>query len=354
MSLITFLITTIGKKTKLKIITDHNHTITTLHKIINTEAYNLHLLNKGEYPSLFRIFKGLTLDHNIALELNKEIKLDHPQKIFFVDITPQHFTYNNYTLELFGFPITSQIKTIIKQTKKITNVLQWFNQQKINLWHSYLGNVQWDLTLNALSFQDKPSALYTHLLALNLKNFKVKLISEELLTFLLLHFCDQRKYKNYLCPCCYAEPEDIAHLLICVANHINWTTEICKILTRISNEIETPLYCPENFMQSFKNLHINKKAHLGIITNFTLLPVSSPYQQKKYTPYLHHLIIEMIYKTIWLPSRTSRHSKVMPIPQQLETPTLRPTIPLTPQYLKNKTIKYITYRQTSLQNLTTD
>src|SRR5260363_369670 len=98
-SLIIFLITTIGKKTKLKIITDYNHTITTLHKIINMEAYNLHQINKGEHLSLFRIFKGLSMDHNITLKLDKDIKLDCLQKIFSVDITLQYFTYNNYTPE---------------------------------------------------------------------------------------------------------------------------------------------------------------------------------------------------------------------------------------------------------------
>ncbi|CAG8664259.1 41381_t:CDS:1, partial [Gigaspora margarita] len=40
--------------------------------------------------------------------------------------------------------------------------------------------------------------------------------------------------------------------------------------------------------------------------------------------------------------------EVMPIPQQLEMPTLKPIPSLTLHYLKTKITKYINYEQTSL------
>ncbi|CAG8828560.1 42712_t:CDS:1, partial [Gigaspora margarita] len=43
------------------------------------------------------------MDHNISLELDREIRLEQSQKSFDTDITPQFFLYNNYAPELSEF-----------------------------------------------------------------------------------------------------------------------------------------------------------------------------------------------------------------------------------------------------------
>ncbi|CAG8827633.1 80_t:CDS:1, partial [Gigaspora rosea] len=44
---------------------------------------------------------------------------------------------------------------------------------------------------------------------------------------------------------------------------------------------------------------------LGIITNTSCAPFTSPRLQTKHAPAIHHAIIEYIYKDLWLPSRQS-------------------------------------------------
>lgn len=250
-------------------------------------------------------------------------------------------------------PCIQPIKTILKQIHQITNDLTWHNQQRISLWEQYLTyiQIQWDYTLDTLSYNDKPKGLYTNPSTSNLKNFKIKLLAEELPTHLLLHLRNQSKYPNHLCPRCYSASEDIVHLLTCIRNPFNFKTEIKRILTQTATKLELALHDADGFINSYTHLHIQKQLPIGFVTNLTLAPFNTKMLQMKHTPLIHHLIADFIYKEIWIPSRMTRHDDVIPHPPSIPTPTLTPTKPLTSLFVKEKIKLSITRGQSSLHKL---
>ena len=74
------------------------------------------------------------------------------------------------------------------------------------------------MILAYLSHSERPLSLYTNPSTSALKNFKIKLIADELPTALTLYQRNPICYNNYLCARCYSSPETIAHLLTCIYN----------------------------------------------------------------------------------------------------------------------------------------
>ena len=148
-----------------------------------------------------------------------------------------------------------------------------------------------------------PLSLHTNPTELSIKNFKIKLISEELPIHLLLHWQNAKKHPNYFCPRCLRELEDIAHLLICVWNHMRFTTLITQAIYKTARKLETFYINTRNFVQAFISLHITKHMPIGFITQDTLAPFRDNNNRFKHTPLLHHNIIVAIYKELWCTSR---------------------------------------------------
>ena len=221
------------------------------------------------------------------------------------------------------------------------NYTYWRNQQRISLWNDLLGNINWNNTMTYLSVEDKPQALSTNPASSNLKNFKIKLIADEIPTHLTLHLRNQKKNPSHLCPRCYSASEDVAHLLTCLANPTNFLKEIKYILNRFAEKNNLQLTDPDNFIRCYKELHIEKKVPIGIITNITLAPFHTTALRKKYTPPLHHLIVEYIYKNIWIPSRAARHNEAVPNPTPIPTPTFTKTKPPTPLQIRDNILHHI-------------
>jgi len=328
LTMLIFLLSTVSSNTVLQILTNHRRTVETVQKMIKLESYKLDQLNKEDYPSLLRILKGLIGDRKVTIKLDSELNIQKPSTIHNLDINPKHFVYNTFTMELLNNPCILQTKLVLKNINRITNLLRWFNQQRIHLWESYMGNIQWNLVLKYISYADKPAALYTHPSLSQIKNFKVKMIAEELPTHLILHYRNPNKNPNYLCPRCYVEPEDIVHIFTCISNHLIWERELRRTLLRVAVEIESPLENPDEFIKSFTFLHLEKKMPFGLITNSTLFPTSSRHIQDRYTPLLHHEIVKTLYKEYWIPSRASRHSEGFPKPPQINPPNMTQTPPL--------------------------
>ena len=139
-------------------------------------------------------------------------------------------------------------------------------------WHILQNNIDWSSTIKYISYGEKPLALSTDPLSSAIKNFKIKLLSEELPTYLLLHWRNAKKYPNYLCPRCLSAPEDITYLLICIRNHLWLTTLITQVLYETSQKLEIPCQHIDIFVRMFVITHITKHLPLGIITKDTLAP----------------------------------------------------------------------------------
>jgi len=229
-----------------------------------------------------------------------------------------------------------------------TNYTYWRNQQRNLLWNEYLGNINWNNTITYLSFEDKPQTLSTNPASSNLKNFKVKLIAKEIPTHLILHFRDPKKNPSHLCTRCYSASEDVAHLLTCLANPTNFLTKIKYILNRLAEKNNLQLSNSDNFIRCYNELHIEKKVPIGIITSITLAPFHTTTQQKKYTPLLYHLIVEYIYKNIWIPSHAARHNEAVPNPMPIPAPIFTKTKPPTPLQLQTNHCKLQNTKQNPL------
>src|SRR6185312_1065166 len=111
-----------------------------------------------------------------------------------------------------------QLKKVTKNILAIVNHLKWTNQNHIKQWTNLFDDIQIKLTLKYLSLEDKPLFLSTNPLVSRIKNFKVKLIADDLPTHLTLYDRNPQKHPYYTCPRCYAVPKDTAHLLTCIRN----------------------------------------------------------------------------------------------------------------------------------------
>ena len=178
-----------------------------------------------------------------------------------LDLSSENFLYNKYTPKILNESCTENLKANIKQLHKINSLIYWHNQQRISIWNTQLNNINWNYILEYLTYNDKPKSLSTNPKASNLKNFKVKMLAEELPTDLLLHFRNPKKYKNHLCPRCYAESEDIAHLLSCIANNHNPKRKIKEIITNIASKHELILNQTDLFINALLDLIQRKKHH---------------------------------------------------------------------------------------------
>src|SRR6185312_12257642 len=162
LTMLIFLLSTVSSNTILQILTNHRRTVETVQKMIKLESYKLDQLNKEDYPSLLKILKGLIGDCKVTIKLDLELNIQKLSTVHNLNINPKHFVYNTFTMELLNAPCILQTKLVLKNVSRITNLLQWFNQQQIHLWELYMGNIQWDYVLKYLSFADKwPSRLYS-------------------------------------------------------------------------------------------------------------------------------------------------------------------------------------------------
>ncbi|CAG8775748.1 7406_t:CDS:1, partial [Ambispora leptoticha] len=100
--------------------------------------------------------------------------------IFPLDPMPQDFLYNRFVPKLLGNPCIYLLKNTLKYIHQITNRLIWFNQQRISSWHNAQRNINWEQTLQYIMFGERLLALHTDPSASTIKNFKIKLLSEEL------------------------------------------------------------------------------------------------------------------------------------------------------------------------------
>ena len=179
-----------------------------------------------------------------------------------------------------------------------------------------------------ISFKERPLSLSTNPNFSKLKNFKVKLLANELPTYSTLHSRNPTKYNNYLCSRCLSSPEDNAHLISCLRNATTIDSIIRDTILAISEELEILSTHVNEFTSAFKRLHIQQKFLLGFITTETLAPFERHIDKMKYVPLLHHLIIKLIYHKIWLLSRQITHSSIFPTPNLLLIMIRTQTAPL--------------------------
>src|SRR6185312_14800159 len=351
LTLLTFILTTTDNTATLKITTNNipfknlvEHTIA-IHHISHLK------LDRLQFLYLQRLLMAMLMERKREISYNPNLKISDPSPPYPLDTIPQDFLYNRFSTLINDIPTIYPIKTLLKRIHQITNDISWHNQQRIQLWESYLKDIDWDITLETLIFNDKPKALYTNPTLSNIKNFKIKLIAEELPTHLLLHLRNPKKYPNHFCPRCYSTSEDYSHLITCVSNHFTFNTELRRLLLKIAKEKKLALENPEEFISNYTYLHINKKVPIGIITGQTLAPFTSQHHKKKLSPLLHHRIAKLIYKEIWIPSRMSRHSEAVPPPPPLTPPIMIKTPPPIPTFIKQKIDKFILSNNFSLNNI---
>lgn len=286
-TLLIFILSSTDNRAKISITTNNSLLQSILSQTTDNHFLQNQRLDQMQWPLLQCTAKSIIGDRELNIFFDKGIKIENPNTPFLLNLTPHNFLHNRYTPLLNSIPTQQLLKTTLKQIHKITNLLRWQNQHRISLWKNRLPDIDWDATLSTLSYNDKPKALYTDPNRSNLKNFKVKLIAKELLTFLLLHFRNPIKYPNYLCPRCYSAPEDYAHLLTCISNPFFFKIELTRILNRIADKEEQPLNNPHLFVQSYYDLHITQQVPIGLITERTMAPFTTEHLKKKITPQLH-------------------------------------------------------------------
>src|SRR6185437_7064095 len=203
LTLYAFIATTLLPGTKLEIISNNATFIKLIEQTNIVEPSKMALLDKTDYPNTLRIIKALTLNIQTTLRLDKEVKNARPpDQNIAIDLISHKFLINNYVPAIQSTPCLYHLKTTIKVITKIINHLNWKKQNRIQDWTNTFSDIQINLTLNYLSFEEKPLSLHTNPTYSKLKSFKVKLLANNLPTYLILHHRNPTKYPNYLCPRC--------------------------------------------------------------------------------------------------------------------------------------------------------
>jgi hypothetical protein len=188
LNLLNFILTTVNSYTEVNICTDNPTFITYINLVTSIKPHNYSALDKQQYTYLLLILKALSCNRKLNITLDENIKIKETTGIIFpLDPAPQHFLYNRFVPRLLNKPCGYLLKTTLKHIHQITNRLSWFGQQRISGWHTSQNNIDWTSTLKYISFEEKPLALNTDPSSSAIKNFKIKLLSEELPTYLLLH-----------------------------------------------------------------------------------------------------------------------------------------------------------------------
>ena len=144
-------------------------------------THKLYTLDKSHYAFILLTIKAIIIPLNLSFKLDKNLKhLNKPENLFELNITPQKFLFNRFIPSLLSFPCTYHLRTILKDNFKIINSLTWANQNRIKNWTNNIRDIKWPCTLKYISFEEKPLSLQTNINFSNLKNFKVKLLADEL------------------------------------------------------------------------------------------------------------------------------------------------------------------------------
>jgi len=318
LTLFAFISTSFFSGTTISVTSNNHKFLTLLQQTYDNPSHRLLNLEKKQYAPILFTLKAIIM--NLKLKFCVDKDLTHPRKpdnFMTLDIIPHQLLFNKYTPNLLNTPCPHTLKTILKDIIEINNHALWTNQNRISYWINRYPNIQIRLTLDYLSFEERPLSLSTNPTFSQLKNFKVKLLTNELPTFKTLHERSPFKYQDYRCPRCLSSEETIAHLISCTSNNSSLISLLKDIIQALATELKLDLVQPVDFTSSFIHLHVNNQLPLGFITVATLAPFARPSDKLKYAPALHHLIIKMIYHEIWLPSRQIRHDPVIPTPTPL-------------------------------------
>jgi hypothetical protein len=137
-------------------------------------------------------------------------------------------------------------------------------------------------------------------------------------------------------------------LISCIRNPTTIDSLIQDTITVLSQELEIPIDNTNNFKSAFKQIHIQQRIPLGIITSATLAPFEKYSDKTKYAPFIHHLIIKSIYEEIWIPSRQIQHSDIFPNPTPLVITNTSVSNLVSPSYIIEKLKQYINIGRKSL------
>ena len=109
-------------------------------------------------------------------------------------------------------------------------------------------------------------SLYTDPVLSKQKSFKVKVIANELLTHLILHYRKLVIYKNYLYSRYYRIPKLVIHMLSCHYNQYSIENIIKKIINQIAEKEDLILSDINNFINNYTFLYINQTLPIEFIT----------------------------------------------------------------------------------------
>ncbi|CAG8800758.1 12178_t:CDS:2, partial [Dentiscutata erythropus] len=198
-------------------------------------------------------------------------------------------------------------------TTKAENIINWFEHKRIRRWYSKELRIMWVKTFKNLNRTDKPLSRYTSPKESNIKNFKVKLIMEELPNYENLYIRDKIKYISSECRRYNTTIEDNTHWLFCIKNIV----KIDNIIKEAILEIEIEKDIKTKFLNSNKNV------------------------ATRMTNKLHHKTIVKIKEKIWLQSKIElQEYPISMISQSINTENLEDIAEKEENYINNNIRKW--------------
>ena len=319
--------TTANSNDKILIHTNSSSIIRIVDEINNWNSSKLQKPNQNIYlPFLLVIYK-LTQHKNLQLttHLGTKIKKQDDNITLTTEFDPRPFLHKYFLPTIYRYPIYILLKLLISDIFKATNISNWTQQNKISQWNTGQNSINWQLTFAALNWDNKPNTRYTSTALSNIKNFKIKLITNELPNRQILYQHNPSLNQSPACLRCNYHQEHNQHWMTCPTNTTTIQALLEESLNNVNQYFKITIENTNTFINNFIQVHINQALPIGLVTAKTTLPS----QKHNVTAKLHHELTKKIHKEIWKPSRMVT-SQIANTPPQINL-----TDPSTPKKISN-------------------
>ena len=202
-------------------------------------------------------------------------------------------------------------RRLLRHLQNAAIMVKWHNLNRMRLWNRTPTTISWEQTFRLINYHNTPLSRSTHPTQSKIKNFKIKIILDEVLTIANLHKRHPDTYKSPTCNWCQDQPESFLHMLTCNKNATSLRTIVKKIATRTTQKYGIQSFDTETLVEGFLKKHITNltPTPIAIIHNSCKLPKGKITNKEQNDPtiYFYHHVIKSVMSNIWQPKCTTIH-----------------------------------------------
>ncbi|CAG8643311.1 9006_t:CDS:2, partial [Dentiscutata erythropus] len=278
------------------------------------------------YTALLVLITIVPNNTQIKISTNSSTKANQQLQKLQVELDTNQLNTIYYQPIYYNIPTFTNAKELIKQTNIVINTNKFILQNRVQNWNAH-HNIDWNLTFDYLEMKDKPTSRSTDPKLSKIKNFKIKLLMQELPNYHNLYTRHPSKYLSPECRRCGHSVEDDPHWLTCEKNEKKIEDLIANLLNKFTNKFNLTTRNQSDYINKFTLSYISKKLPVGAIHAEGLPPFSTTSNARLFAPQFYHELTEDIHRLIWLPSRIQSQTNTNITPKTNNPITQNPIIP---------------------------